>query len=282
MRVGLRLLTVLGGLLWLLAADGVRAQDPALTISGDAYELVEVLRLDEVIEVLRAEGLGFGDELDRDMLGGLGGAFWAAQVARVYDRGRMADAVRMALANGMTERQTADTIAFFATRRGQHILSLENSARQAMANDEVEQIARDTYAALKGSDDPRLAAVTRFIEVNDLLERNVAGSLSSSLYFMRGLVDGGASRMSEAEITADIWAQEGETRRDTESWLYGFLLLAYRPLSDADLEAYIDFSATPAGQALNAALFAGFDSMYLGISHALGVLVAEATTSSDL
>lgn len=274
MRMGLRVAGMLGGLACLVGAASVQA--------ADADRLAEVLRLGEVIEVLHDEGVAFGAELDQDMLGGLGGSFWADQVARVYDTARMREAIRDALAAGMSDDQIARSLAFFDTARGQRILILENSARQAMADPGVEAVARDTYAALKGGDDARLDAVARFIEVNDLLERNVAGSLGSSLYFMRGLVDGGAGQMSEEEMTADVWAQEHETRADTEIWLFGYLLLAYRPLSDDDLEAYIAYSETPAGQALNAALFAGFDGMYLVISHALGVLVGEASGSSDL
>jgi len=270
----LRLLSFLGGLICLVAAGSARA--------GDASELTEVLRLDEVIGVLRNEGIGFGEELNRDMLGGLGGAFWTEQVAQIYDPGRMRDALRMALAQGMDGDQIAASLRFFETELGQRILSLETSARKAMADPEVEQVARDTYGALKGTSDERLAIIARFIEVNDLLERNVASTLGASFYFMRGLVDGGASDMDEDQMTAEVWSQEDETRADTESWLYGFLLLAYRPLSDEDIEAYIAYSETPAGQALNSALFNGFDGMYLAISHALGVLVAEATASSDL
>jgi hypothetical protein len=274
MRMGLRLVSLFSGLIGLVAAGNVWA--------GAADTLAEVLRIDEMIEVLHDEGRSFGGDLDRDMLGGRGGAHWADQIARVYDQDRMARHVRDALRDGMTDVQIADTLAFYETKRGQRILTLETSARRAMSDPEVEQIARETYDALKGSDDARLANVARFVDVNDLLERNVAGSLSSNFQFMRGLVDGGASDLSDGEITADVWAQEDETRKDTESWLFGYLLLAYRPLGDDDLEAYIDYSETPAGQALNAALFDGFDGMYLGISHALGVLVAEASFSSEL
>jgi len=268
------LLSFLVGAICLVVTTTARAQD--------AEDLSEVMRLEEVIEVLREEGAAFGNDLDRDMLGGLGGAFWSDQVARVYDPGRMSEALLLSLSEGMDSDQIAETLVFFRTDLGQRILSLETSARQAMSDPEVEQIASETYRDMKQSGDPRLAVITRFIEVNDLLERNVASTLGSSYYFMRGLVEGGASDMSEEAITADVWSQEDETRLETEEWLYGFLLLAYRPLSDEDLAGYIAYSETPAGQALNSALFDGFDSMYLGISHALGVLVAEASESSDL
>lgn len=268
------LTSFLVGLFCLVAAGSTRA--------GDANDLTQVLRLDEVIGVLRDEGIAFAQDLDRDMLGGQGGAFWAEQVAQVYDPDRMQETLRSALASGMDGDQIEQSLSFFRTDLGQRILSLETSARQAMTDPEIEQIASDTYAALKKSGDERLTTIARFIEVNDLLERNVASTLGASYYFMRGLAEGGANDMSEDQITGDVWSQEDEVRADTELWLYGFLLLAYRPLSDEDLDAYITYSESPAGQALNSALFNGFDGMYLGISHALGVLVAEASASSDL
>ena len=35
--------------------------------------------------------------------------------------------------------------------------------------------------------------------------------------------------------------------RDTAEWLYPFLMLAYQPLSDQDLDQYIAFSEHPGG-----------------------------------
>ena len=271
----LRLLAFLFGLIALVAAVPARA--------GNQIELARVLRIGEVIEVLRDEGLTYGETLDRDMLGGSGGALWSDQVARVYAADRMEDMVQIALLNGMNEDQIDRSLAFFDTPRGQRILSLETSARRAMVDPEVEQMAFDAYGARAGDgDDRRLAQITRLIEVNDLIERNVAGTLNSNYYFLRGLAEGGGSEQSDSQMTADTWAQEDDIRADTREWIYGFMLLAYDPLSDADLEAYIAYSGTPAGQALNAALFDGFDAMYLVISRDLGRLVAEAMRSSDL
>ena len=58
--------------------------------------------------------------------------------------------------------------------------------------------------------------------------------------------------------------------------------MAYGPLSDSEMQAYLDFSETEAGQALNGALFDGFDAMYREIYFALGLSVAEALQSSEL
>ena len=64
--------------------------------------------------------------------------------------------------------------------------------------------------------------------------------------------------------------------------LFGFLLMAYRPLSDVEMADYNAFSRTGAGQALNAALFEGFEVMYRDISHALGLAAAQAMSFSEL
>lgn len=273
MRIALQLVGVLFGLILTIASPVAASQ---------ADRLADILRIGEVIDVMRDEGRAFGAELNNDMLDGQGGAVWAAQIERIYDRDVMENAVRRALSDRMTDAEIARSIAFYDTELGQRILTLETSARQAMADSTVEEIARATFRELKQEGDPRFDEITRFVEINDLLERNVTGALNASYHFMRGLAEGGSVTMSESDMTADVWSQEEATRADTESWLYGFLILAYGPLGDEDFEAYIVFSETDAGQTLNAALFDGFDEMYLDISHALGLMVARTLETSDL
>ncbi|MFV0514285.1 MAG: DUF2059 domain-containing protein [Jhaorihella sp.] len=250
--------------------------------TASAERLGGVLRLDEVVAVLREEGEANGRDLDRDMLGASGGAWWAQQVRRIHDAGRMKAVMVRALHETMSEAEIAASIAFFESATGQSILTLETAARRAMVDPEVEAVARAAHAQVQGSGDSRLAAVARFVAINDLLERNVAGVMNATYQFYRGMADGGAMKLDDRSILADVWSGEEETRADTENWLYGFLLMAYRPLSDAELEEYNAFSRTEAGQALNAALFEGFEVMYRDISYALGLAVAKAMSASEL
>ncbi|MCB1365564.1 MAG: DUF2059 domain-containing protein [Rhodobacteraceae bacterium] len=266
-----------------LAVCAALLPPPAARADGATAErLGEVLRLDEVVAVLREEGEANGRELDRDMLGGNGGAWWARQVARIHDADRMKAVMVQALGNTMSDAEIAAGIAFFDSATGRHILTLETSARRAMADPEIEAIARAAYAQVQGSDDARLAAVARFVAINDLLERNVAGVMNATYQFYRGMADGGTIKLDDRAILADVWSGEEETRADTESWLFGFLLMAYRPLSDVEMADYNAFSRTGAGQALNAALFEGFEVMYRDISHALGLAAAQAMSFSEL
>ncbi|MBK0328490.1 DUF2059 domain-containing protein [Rhodobacteraceae bacterium F11138] len=246
-----------------------------------AETLAQVLRLPELAEILQSEGQQQGETLDTDMLGGQGGAYFARQVRQIHATDGMVRTIRQALKHGMSDAQMQASIAFFRTDLGQRILSLENAGRRAMADPVVEQIARDSYEALQGSEDARLAAVSRFVEINDLIERNVASALNSNYQFYRGLRKG-AVRRADFDPLAEAWAQEPEVRAETAPWVHGFLLMAYRPLTASEMDSYLNFSRSLAGQALNAALFDGFDQMYGAISYRLGLAVAHAMAAQDI
>ena len=115
-----------------------------------------------------------------------------------------------------------------------------------------------------------------------MINYNVMGAMNASLAFMRGLSESGAFEMTEDQILTDVWGQEAEIRSDTTEWLYGYMLMAYEPLSDAELQAYIDLSETKPGQAMNAALFAGFDAMFDGVSYGLGQAASQVMAGDDI
>ena len=123
---------------------------------------------------------------------------------------------------------------------------------------------------------PRLELLEAFNDANSLVDLNVAGALNSNFAFYRGLADGDAFEIDLPEdiMLAEIWGQEPEIREETVLWLYSYQLMAYDELSDADVQAYIDLSESPAGQALNRALFAAFDAMFEAVSYDLGAAAA--------
>ena len=153
-----------------------------------------------------------------------------------------------------------------------------------MADDDVEEAARATWALMPEEDPDRAGRIEAFVEVNDLVDENVEGALNANLAFLRGLDDGGAfpEPMPEDELLAQVWASEPEVRAEMEGWLGGFLSLAYEPLEDEALDAYIAFSESPEGQALNRALFDGFDAMYRGLSGELGRATAAQIAGQDI
>lgn len=236
--------------------------------------LMDALMVSDVVEILRAEGFAYAQDLNQDMLGGQGGAFWQGQIRQIYNGERITEQLRQALEQGLEPDEVEAALAFFATEEGTRIVTLENAARRAMSDPAVEAAARDVYTSLKGGDDPLYKLVTRYINDNDLVERNVTGGMSANVQFYMGLSDGGFTEQSEAEILEEVWSQQDGIREDTEYWLNGFLLMAYQPLPLDTMQAYVDYSSSDPGQALNAALFDGFEGIYRDISYALGRAIA--------
>ena len=249
-------------------------------------ELGEIMQLDALFEVLREEGLAYGRSLEADMFPGRGGAAWAATGAQIYDADRMRAGFDAALAEtlGSDPETLRDVAAFFGTELGQRILTLEIEARRAFLDTALEEAARVAADDAAAARDPKVALIRQMIEAADLLESNVAGSMSGNLAFMTGMAGTGVYGrvMSEDEILSDIWSREDQIRTDSSTWLYAYLGLAYGPLSEAELQSYVAFWESPAGQRLNGALFVAFDRVFRPVSHDLGRAAGLAILSRDI
>ncbi len=263
----------------------VPVETPA-TVDARLDALMTALQLPEVIAIMRAEGLEHARTLQSDLLGGRGGAGWDRSAARIYDADRMERAVaeRTAAALRADPDAVVQALEFFDSPRGQRIIELENSARRAMLDPDVEAAARAQADALIDEDGTALALLRRFIDANDLVESNVEGGLNANFAFYVGLRDSGvpAFDLHEREMLADVWSQEATLRADTEAWLLAYLGMAYRPLPEADLEAYIAFSETAEGTALNRALFSAFNALFVDVSRELGLAAGLVLLEQDL
>lgn len=264
-------------------AAGLACVTLALPAVADPVDdLLEAVRVDAMIEIMRDEGLGYGEELALDMFGDPGNAAWRGLLDRIYDPAKMAQVVHDGFRASFKAEDAAPLLDFFGSEDGKRIVQLELDARRAMVDEDVEETARANFRELDGGEDARLTQVTEFIAANDLIEANVTGALNASFQFYRGLVDGGAFEMSEGEMLTDVWSQEDETRTDTREWLFAYMLLAYGPLEAGTMEDYTAMSRSPEGKALNRALFDGFNRMYDEISYALGLAAAQQMMGEDL
>lgn len=265
---------VLGAAMWLCALPALA--DARLTV------LVDVLKLDEATLILRDEGLAYAAQLNDDMLGGQGGPGFSQQADAIYSAQRMSETVRAALGAELEGDLLEDAITFYGSDLGQRIVTLENSARAAISDPGIEEAARGRYASLKDSDDARLALLRDLVAAGDLVTRNVTSAMNANVQFIRGLAEGGGSDMTDDEILADVGGQMEEITEDTEGWMYGYFLLAYHPLTDDEVSSYVKFARTPAGAALNRALFAGFGTAYEDISYGLGRAIALNMVAQEL
>ena len=243
-------------------------------------DLYDALRLDEMIAVMREEGLAYGDELAAQMIPGNAGS-WSGLISAIYDTDRLGSIIEARFTQELGDTEIGPLLAFFRSGPGERIVQLELDARRAMIDSRVEDAAREAFRAAD-PDENRQEQLAQFIDSNDLLEGNVASALNASYRFYSGMVDGGAFSMSESDILSDVWAQEAETRSDTQEWLYAFLMLAYEPLPDDALDQYIALSRTEEGRALNRALLTAFGAAYDEISYALGLALAGQMQGQDL
>lgn len=257
--------------------------DPSAEVS--VGRVAEVMRLGDLFQVLREEGIAHGEELQTDMFPAGGGADWSAEVAGIYDAARLQAAFTDALESQLSDQpETLEAIAaFFGSDLGQRIVGLEIEARRAFVDTATEEAARVAAEDAAAARDPKVALIRQMIEAGDLLEMNVAGALSGSLAFMTGMAETGAyGALPQDQLLSDVWGQEEQVRADTSTWLYAYLGLAYHPLSEDELRSYIEFWESPAGQRLNAALFAAFDSVFRQVSLDLGRAAGRAMQGRDI
>lgn len=267
--MSLRTTTAIALTATLAFAPPVFAQD---TEAEKIDALYDALSLTELLGIMRDEGLSYGEDIGTDLFQGEPGREWDELVSAIYDVDRMESEVRTEFATSLEGDDIDAMLAFFTSEPGRTIVQLEVSAREALLDDAVEEVSKEAAAIALADDDPRMDLIKAYAETNDLVEANVVGAMNSNYAFFTGLMEGGAfpQSLSEDEILADVWSQEGEIRANTTEWVYSFLYLAYQPLSDEDVQAYIDFSETEAGEEVNAALFEAFDGMFVDISRNLG------------
>jgi len=262
------------------------AQDAAIeTAPQDAQAIFDALLLPEVIDVMEREGRAHGEDLAAMIFGvGTVPQDWTDLVAAIYDPARMKSEVLASMSEDLAGEDTAAIRTFLEAEPGRSMTTLELAAREAMMDDEVEQEAKEAAAVAVFENSPRLELLRRYAEANDLVDMNVAGTMNTNFAYLAGLMDGGAltDSMTESDVLADIWAQEPQIRADTEEWVYSFLLKAYEPASDSDIEALIAFSETEPGQVLNRAVFEAFDERFKEISRRLGLAAARYMTSDEI
>lgn len=251
-------------------------------LAAGPAQLWDSLRLEELIEVMAEEGRDYGGGLAEDLFAQGGGPSWEERVAGLYDPVAMTAEVRPNFVAAFEGVETEALEAFFASELGQRIVGYELDARRALLDPELETAVADAFAALREETPNRAALIGDFIEVNDLIETNVASSLTFTYAFNLGLARGGLEGMSEQDALRDAWAQEDAVRQDTVRWLQAQLSLAYAPLNDDELGRYIAVSRTEAGQALNAALFQAFEPTFTRIARELGEGVATALEGQDI
>lgn len=293
MRAGLRQTLGFAVVLFVLAVFGTTtvgwagsSDTGSVTQSepNDYDRLWSLLRLNDLLEIMHEEGANMALEADVDLLGHPGGEPWRKRVQAIYDFGRLKTDAEVAMEAALDAGHLDALCDFYESDDIQSIVDLEITARRAFLDADVEERARSAWLSGRALT-PHEDAILRFVEVNDLVERNVMGALNSNYAFLRAMTDAHpvpAEKLTEQEILFEVWSQEVEIRRDTSEWLYAFLSTAYGPVSQNVLDDYVAFSETEAGHALNHAMFEALDQIYIRLSADLGRAVGEFGAQQDL
>jgi len=263
------------------------AAAPAQRLSDRVLDAMQVTAL---FEMLRDEAVASGRDLGAEMMPGRDLAGWERTLARLNDPARVlppfrgAFAEALAAAPGGGAEGARRILAYLTAPPGARIVRLELSARAALHEPEIEAAVLARFDAARAAGSDRAAAVARFIAVNDLVDRNVAGALAANAAFLTGLQAGADAPdgFGTGDVLADVWAQEPAIRASTTDWLHAFVFLAYGPLDAGDLQTHLAFSESPAGQAFNDAIFDAFDTVLTGLSHDTGAALARLMASEDL
>ncbi|HHB80431.1 MAG TPA: DUF2059 domain-containing protein, partial [Aliiroseovarius sp.] len=171
-------------------------------------------------------------------------------------------------------------LAFYASPVGQKVVALELSGRRAFLEPDVEEEARRIWRDSPEAA-PHARAIRAYMEVNDLVERNVIASMNADFTFLRAYFEGDAD-VNEALILADIWREEDNIRADSAEWLFAYLAMAYGPLSPEEMQANLALWHTAEGRALNGALFDGFSAMVTSVSEELGRAAGRLLMQEEL
>lgn len=255
-----------------------------------AEDLSRAYLLPELFEIMAAEGRNSVLAEGAVPLEGRALADFERDVSRIYDQQTMHDAFLASLMAEVaaTPEVLQDALEFAGTDLGKRVLRLEISARDALLDDEVDEIARlALYDAREARTDTaasdRLAMIRERVDANDLVELNVSLGLNTSYAYYQGMMSENAvNGLDSEQLLFLVWAQEPEIRADIEDWIESYFMMAYKPLGDDELAAYIEYASTPLAQAFNRAMFRAFETLFNKISLDVGRALGRRLNVEDI
>ena len=257
---------------------GLRVAISALIFSAGAAvaspqtdQLVDAMGIPALIAAFSTEGIENGASVDDGILNGQGGNVWAETVRRLYDPARLEEELRAAFAETLDEQVALQALLFFESEVGARVIELEEQARQAMLNPELE-------AAAKAAPSANSTTITEFLEARNLVERNTDAAMTAQIAFFAGIAETSAQTAPPPETDE----QRAMMQAETERWLRGYYALAQSPLSADDVAIYTAFWETDVAREVDDVLFEAFGSSYATLSFGLGQAAGRLLPQNDL
>jgi len=137
------------------------------------------LKVAELVDIMRIEGVDYAETLNAEMLNGQGGPVWANQVDRIYNPQKMSEVVRSGLAK-LSDDHLREINQFYGSALGAKVMKLEMAGRRAMLQDDLKDIAQDAYQRALAEDPKSLDPIHTIDRVGDMVERNVTAALTAN------------------------------------------------------------------------------------------------------
>jgi len=250
---------------------------PHVTVAQGAQDLSRSLRLPELAQILAEEAMKAAQEIDAEMLAGQGGPIFATQIEAINDPATLVDEVAQSMADALSDPDQTALLVFTDSDQGQRAIDLELAARRAFIDPEVEDFAR-----AQAEDSPHADAIDRLIAAGDMIGQNRDTTILTTEAFYRGLREGGALDLTDAQITDLAREQASDGDADTRAWLEAYFALAYSPLSAADMDVLVAFWETDVGLRFSDALYDAFDAAYGARWFAMGQAAALFLSAEDI
>lgn len=261
----------------------ILALSTASSVSADVYQdLYDAMFLDDIAQVMQSEGNEFVQSIGDTYLEGRSLDRYLAQGAELYNL----EGLKRGLVDGLRAELDAEAaqalLDFYVTETGVIAAQLEATARVAISEDAVEEMAKSMVLSAQGKDRDRIQGLLAFIDDLDLVQRNVEGSMNGQFVFLRELTRIEQFGLDENTILALLAESKEETENNVKEWLIAFTYMAYKPLSDAQFDAYLTLQRSDVGLELNDALFTVFQTLDQNISQELGRIVSTQLSAQDL
>ena len=245
-------------------------------------DLYDALHMDRINEIIRLEGIQDAEGTGEAYLPPNSVDRFVAQAKSVYQLEAMERDFKRLLTQNLSIPDANKILLFYQKPLGKVASELEVSARIAISDAHIEEMAKIKLKEAVKSKNKRLDEIESVIRTLELVEQNLIGAYAAQFAFMYELSKLGVIELSKQEMIDLITNDEEKLKSEILEWLMAFSHMAYTPMSDEEFSDYSDFSKSELGIALNKALFSVYNEMAKDQSQRLASILGEFMKSEDL
>tara|TARA_B100000674_G_scaffold8406_1_gene6489 strand:- start:1112 stop:1990 length:879 start_codon:yes stop_codon:yes gene_type:complete len=245
-------------------------------------DLYDALQMDRVNEIIRVEGIRDAKDTGEAYLSANSAKRFVDQAKSVYQLESMEQDFKRLLTENLSTADANEILLFYQLPIGKLASELEVSARVAISETEIEEMAKTELKEAKALNNRRLDDIGSVIKTLELVEQNLIGAYAAQFAFMNELSKLGVLELTRQEMIDIITNDEEKLKGEILEWLMAFSHMAYAPMSDEEFSVYNDFSKSDLGIVLNKALFSAYNEMAKDQSQRLANILGEFMKSEDL